>query len=134
MQKENDLDPHGSEKCRGRGIRIEAKKHLITGVLAPPTSQKAGELDMSLSEESKMAKRKRGLLWGAPCTAFWGLLAFSGVASNPRFETIHTLDVMRLMIAGASFAVALGMLILFFNLGPRFEDKRTGAKSGEESN
>jgi hypothetical protein len=67
-------------------------------------------------------------------TAFWGVIAFSGVASNPRFEKIHVLDVIRLMTAGAAFAVALIMLIQFFIRGPRSEDKRAEEKSGEESN
>jgi hypothetical protein len=39
---------------------------------------------------------------------------------------------MRLMTAGAGFAVALMMLRLFFI--DRSEDKRAGEKSGEESN
>jgi hypothetical protein len=89
---------------------------------------------MSVSKESKMANRKRVLPWMAGFAAFWGLFAFFGVASNPRFETIHVLDVIRLMTAGAGFAVALMTLILFFRLGPLLEDKRAGEKSGEESN
>ena len=72
-------------------------------------------------------------LWAALFTAFMGLVAFSGVASKPRFETFHTLDVIRLMTAGAAIPVTL-MLILFFIRGPRSEDKRAGEKSGEESN
>jgi hypothetical protein len=54
-----------------------------------------------------------------------GLIAFSSVAGNPRFETIHTLDVIRLMTAGAGFAVALMLLSPFFNFpGPRSEDQK----------
>ena len=74
------------------------------------------------------------LLWAAAFTAFWGVIAFSSVYSNPRFETIHVLDVIRLMTAGAGFAVAIFMLMLFFFRGPFSEDKRAGEKSGEESN
>ena len=83
-----------------------------------------------------MSNRRRPfpLLWAASFTAFFGVIAFSGVASNPRFETIHTLDVIRLMTAGAGFAVPLMMLILFFRRGIFSEDKRAGEKSGEESN
>jgi len=49
----------------------------------------------------------------ASFAAFWGLIAFSGVAGNPRFQTYHTLDVIRLMTAGAGFAVCLFALIMF---------------------
>ena len=63
----------------------------------------------------------------AACT---GLMAFSRVASNPRFETIHTLDVIGLMTAGAGLAVALVLLMQFFFLpSPRSEDNRTGPES-----
>jgi hypothetical protein len=67
-------------------------------------------------------------------TAFFGAIAFFGVTSNPRFETIHVLDVIRLMTAGAGFALALFMLLLFFGGGPGLEGRRAGGKSGEESN
>lgn len=40
-----------------------------------------------------------------------GALSFSGVAGNARFEAYHTLDVIRLMTAGAAFGVALVLLI-----------------------
>jgi hypothetical protein len=73
-------------------------------------------------------------LWAAAFTAFMGVVAFIGVASKPRFETFHVLDVIRLMTAGAAVAVTIMMLIWFFNFGPRSEDKRAGEKSGEESN
>jgi hypothetical protein len=57
--------------------------------------------------------------------ACMGLVAFSSVAGNPRFETYHTLDVIRLMTAGAGFGVALVLLIQFFKSpGPRSEDKK----------
>ena len=77
-----------------------------------------------------MSNRRRSflLLWMAPFTGFMGVLAFYSVASNPRFETFHALDVIRLMTAGAGFAVALIMLILFFIPGPRSEDKRAREK------
>ena len=78
-------------------------------------------------------RRPSRFLRGAAFTAFWGLIAFYGVWSNPRFETIHTLDVIRLMTAGAGFALALFMLIVFFRRGPFSEDNRAGGKSGEES-
>lgn len=53
-----------------------------------------------------------------------GLFSFSQVAGNPRFETIHTLDVIRLMTAGAGFGVALVLLVQFFvRPGTRSQDK-----------
>ena len=58
----------------------------------------------------------------AVCT---GLSAFSRVAGNPRFETIHTLDVIGLLTAGAGLGVAFVLLIQFFNFpGPRSEPKK----------
>ena len=78
-------------------------------------------------------RRRFQLLWMAGFTAFFGGVAFFGVFSNPRFETIHVLDVIRLMTAGAGLALALFALILFFNGGPLSEDNTAGEKSGEES-
>ena len=74
------------------------------------------------------------LLWGAGMTAFFGAIAFFSVSSNPRFETIHVLDVIRLMTSGAGFALALFMLVLFFGGGPGLGVNRAGGKSSEESN
>jgi len=70
----------------------------------------------------------------AAFAAFWGVLSFFRVSAKPRFETIHVLDVIGLMTAGAGFAVALFALILFFVRGHPTEDNRAGDKSGEESN
>ena len=56
--------------------------------------------------------------------ACMGVVAFSGVAGNPRFETYHTPDVIRLMTSGAAFGVALVLLIQFFVFaGPRSKAK-----------
>jgi hypothetical protein len=87
----------------------------------------------SFSMRIRMSRRRRPFerLWGAAFAAFLGLNAFIGVAS--RFETIHTLDVLRLMIAGAAIPVTIMMLIQFFNPGLRSEDNRAGEKRGEES-
>jgi hypothetical protein len=38
------------------------------------------------------------------------------------------------MIAGAAVALTIFFLVHFFGRGPLSEDKRTGVKSGEESN
>jgi hypothetical protein len=54
-----------------------------------------------------------------------GLGSFFSVAGKPRFELYHTLDVMRLILAGASFGVALVFLIQFIqSRGTRSEAKR----------
>ena len=82
----------------------------------------------------KAMSDRRLFLWPASIAAFYGVLAFFRVSSKPGFETFHALDVIGLMTAGAGFAVALIMLILFFNSSPRTEDNRAGEKSGEESN
>ena len=82
----------------------------------------------------KAMRDRRRFLWMAAFAAFWGVLAFFRVSTKPRFETIHVLDVIGLMTAGAGLAVALAGLILFFIRGPRTEDNRAGEKSGEESN
>ena len=82
----------------------------------------------------KAMSDRRLFLWPASLAAFFGVLAFFRVASKPRFETFHVLDVIGLMTAGAGLAVALIMLILFFTRGPRTEDNRAREKSGEESN
>ncbi len=52
-----------------------------------------------------------------------GLVNFASVAGKPRFKTYHTLDVTRLMIAGAGFGVALALL--FFRApGSRSETRK----------
>jgi len=83
-----------------------------------------------------MSNRRRRFepLWGAAFTAFMGLIAFISVASNSRFETIHRLDVIRLMTAGAAVAVTIMLLIKFFNGGPQTADNWAGEKPVERSN
>jgi len=78
-------------------------------------------------------KRYSHLLWLSPFAACMGLIAFFGVASNPRFESIHRLDVIRLMTAGAGFAVAIAALLLYL-IRPNFrlEDKNPAEKSGQK--
>ena len=70
----------------------------------------------------------------AACGAFFGVNSFFRVSSKPRFETIHALDVMGLMTAGAGLAVVVMALVLFFIRSPRTEDNRAAEKSGEEPN
>ena len=54
--------------------------------------------------------------------------AFFRVAGNPRFETIHTLDVIGLMTAGAGIAVALILLIQFFSTTARVQSTQAGRR------
>lgn len=63
----------------------------------------------------KQHQRRRNPLPGAIIAACYGLIAFAGVAGNPRFQTIHMLDVIRLMTAGASIPIVIMLLIRFFN-------------------
>ena len=56
----------------------------------------------------KLAQAVAGVL--ATCL---GLIAFSSVAANPRFQAYHTQDVTWLIIAGVNFGLALGLLINF---------------------
>ena len=80
-------------------------------------------MNSSQSEDADNTKReprqrRRNRLGGAVMAAVFGSIAFSSVASKSRFETFHTLDVIRLMTAGAGFAVALTLLIDFSFPGP----------------
>lgn len=87
------------------------------------SSNQPGDAD-NTEREKRQRRMRRVSVAMAPFAASMGLIAFSSVASNPRFETIHTLDVIRLMTAGAGLAVALVLLIQFFNLpGPRSQAK-----------
>ena len=46
--------------------------------------------------------------------AFMGFAAFSNAASNPRFATFQTIDVVRLLPSGMCFGAALAALLIFF--------------------
>jgi hypothetical protein len=88
------------------------------------SSGQPGDAD-NTNREKRQRHMRRVPVALAPFAAFMGLVAFFSVAGNPRFETIHTLDVIRLMTAGAGFAIALIVLIQFFNFpDPRSEDKK----------
>ncbi len=62
----------------------------------------------------EQGRRRKGRLFGSIMAAFFGLIAFFSVASSSRFETFHSLDVIRLMTAGAGLGVALVLVIWFF--------------------
>jgi hypothetical protein len=64
-----------------------------------------------------MSNRRR-LIPGAFVPLFIGLIGFFNVARHPRFETIHTVDVLQLVASGMCFGVALVAIIAFFR-GPR---------------
>ena len=42
-----------------------------------------------------------------------GLIGLYNVASKPRFETFHSVDVVQLIATGMCFGAALGMLVMF---------------------
>jgi hypothetical protein len=79
--------------------------------------------DISREQRQRRMRRVRvGMAVFAMCIGF---VSFSNVAGNPRFETYHTLDVIRLMTAGACFGVALVSLIQSFkSLGSPSEAKK----------
>ena len=82
------------------------------------------EVADNAEREPRRRRMRRVQVAMAIFAACMGLVAFSGVASSPRFEAYHTLDVIRLMTAGVSFGGALVLLIQFFVFaGPRPEDK-----------
>jgi hypothetical protein len=39
-----------------------------------------------------------------------GLIGFSALARRPRFEQIHTVDVLQLLVSGACFGIGLTLL------------------------
>ena len=46
--------------------------------------------------------------------ASMGLVAFSNVASSPRFASFQSIDVVRLIASGMCFGAALAALLIFF--------------------
>jgi hypothetical protein len=46
--------------------------------------------------------------------ASMGLVAFSNVASSPRFVSFQSIDVVRLIASGMCFGAALAALLIFF--------------------
>ncbi|HMP04389.1 MAG TPA: hypothetical protein PKC45_18005 [Gemmatales bacterium] len=72
-------------------------------------------------------RRMRRIQFGmAIFTLCVGLTSFFSVAGKPRFETYHTLDVIRLITAGAAFGVCFVLLMIQFFNSPVFrsEDKK----------
>jgi hypothetical protein len=82
------------------------------------------DADNTNREQRRRRMRRVQVVW-AVFFACIGLVCFSNVAGNARFETYHTLDVIRLMTAGAGFGVALVMLSPLVKFpDPRSEDKK----------
>jgi hypothetical protein len=60
-------------------------------------------------------KRHRFVAFVPLLALLWlGSMGFYRVATNARFESYHTLDVVQLLISGASFGVVLAFLIVMF--------------------
>jgi hypothetical protein len=53
-----------------------------------------------------MSRRK-----SAPALLILGLVGFINVSRNPRFASIHTVDVLQLLVSGMCFGLALAALI-----------------------
>ena len=60
-----------------------------------------------------MNDRRKARVFVPLFIAFMGFAAFSNVASRPRFETFHAVDVVGLIAAGMCFGAALVALIMF---------------------
>jgi hypothetical protein len=45
-----------------------------------------------------------------PAYLVLGLIVFGNVSRNPRFASIHTVDVLQLLVAGMCFGLALAVL------------------------
>ena len=59
-------------------------------------------------------KNRRKVVAGIFVPLLVGLIGLFNVASKPRFETFHAVDVVQLIATGMCFGAALGMLVLFF--------------------
>ena len=59
-------------------------------------------------------RNRRQLVSGVLVLVSVGLIGFYNVASKPRFETFHAVDVVQLIATGMCFGAALGMLVMFF--------------------
>ena len=58
-------------------------------------------------------RNRRQVVSGVFVVVAVGLIGLYNVASKPRFETFHALDVVQLIATGMCFGAALGMLVMF---------------------
>ena len=84
-----------------------------------PVRPEAADDGASVHRHRRLRRVQIGMAVFALCI---GLVSFANVAGNPRFDTYRTLDVLRLMTAGAGFGVALVLTIQFC--------KRSGPHAG----
>ena len=59
-------------------------------------------------------RNRRQVVSGVFVLVSVGLIGLYNVASKPRFETFHAVDVVQLIATGMCFGAALGMLVMFF--------------------
>lgn len=78
---------------------------------------------MLVPMSDKAMSNRRRFIWPGAAGAFFGGMSFFRVIGNSRFQTYHALDVIGLMTAGAGFALAIVMLVMFVTGGPRAADK-----------
>lgn len=81
------------------------------------------EVADALTREHRQRRMKRVQIGMAVFVMCIGLVNFLSVTGKPRFKTYHTLDVIRLMIAGAGVGVAL-VLLCFKPPGSRSETRK----------
>ena len=48
---------------------------------------------------------------GPLIAVFFGVIAFANVSRNPRFTSLHTVDVLQLLLSGIFLGFALGAVI-----------------------
>ena len=67
-----------------------------------------------------MSNRRKGVPYFVPVfIAFLGFAPLLNFASKPGFDTIRTIDLVRLMAAGGCFGAALTAVVMMFVFGNR---------------
>jgi hypothetical protein len=125
--------PAAAELCRSPRAPTTSETHGAVAAVGfsghdedhAMSSVQPADADTTGREQRQRRMRRVSVAMGV-FAACLGLMAFSRVASNPRFEAIHTLDVIGLMTAGAGVAVAFVLLMQFFFL-PGRRSENTGA-------
>jgi hypothetical protein len=70
---------------------------------------------MPVPDEVRKSNRRRPSFAVFIMLLVIGLINFSGVTQSPQFESYRTLDVIRLVLSGACFGVALvGLIFTIF--------------------